>query len=582
MNPVAGHAPPAARGPGPPVSHHRRARVIAPRPAARRLACVLAGFAAAPVFAGGGDGARRPLLAPRPAARVRIASPAVGVTRLVSVVEAEDRDGEKDRPASAKPEIGRGPRIFTGPRPRVAAVRRIETVPAPLPKGWRKNVDEARDLAAEDDPDVLPDGGPDPLAVADAPEGLADGAIPDRVLPDEDLADLVADRDGTGLVVARTPLPPPPEVYESDPVADAATAPGRLMLADRRPRPVVPVDPLAAAADEAIEITAARLLTGAAADGRANTPWQIGHGVMALRENYEVLVGGRRTNALEWLATGPTFKGEGWFERGRFGPKGHPYSGTMYDFEGHPNQILAFLSMSDLPEDFTLRDGFGRPFTIRDWIETAKREVRVNPKEEVTWTLWAFSRYLEPDAQWVNARRDRWSMERLVAEETRSRTEAHACGGTHGLYALASACDAYVAGGRRLRGTWLMAREKVDRYARTARALQNPDGSLSHAYFKQRGHSTDVVARIGSNGHTLEFLMAALPDRELSSPWVRAAVGRVTNDLLAGRTEPIGGRAVGGMYHAVHALVLYRERTGETAAPLRLQTAEGDPDRVVR
>ena len=43
----------------------------------------------------------------------------------------------------------------------------------------------------------------------------------------------------------------------------------------------------------------------------------------------------------------------------------------------------------------------------------------------------------------------------------------------------------------------------------------------------------------------------------------------------------MGGKAVGGMYHAVHALKLYRERTDESFTPVRLQTAER-PGRVIR
>ena len=527
-----------------------------PRTAARRFAAVLGGFAALPAAGGAADReAREPLLAPKPAARVHIVAPSAGGTRLVAAVE------EPPAPSSGKPEIGSGPMIFTGPRGRVAAVRRVRTVPV------------ARSLRESSRDDI-----PEELFATDG--GFSDGGLAGEGMP--------GDLDEGVVSVATQPLPPAhPDDYagDADPAEDATAvgdAPARLPASAAPAAPVAPLDPLTVAADEAIAVTAARLLTGEAASGRANTPWQIGHGVMALRENYEVIADGRRVNALDWLATGPRFKGEGWFERGRFGPKGHPYSGTMYDFEGHPNQILAFLSMSRLPEDFELRDGDGRPFTIGEWIETAKREVRLNPKEEITWTLWAFSHYLDPDAQWVNARRERWSMERLVAEEVRSQTEKHACGGTHGLYALASARNAYLQSGRSPRGQWLLAQEKVDRYARIARALQNPDGSLSHAYFKQRGHSTDIVARIGSSGHTLEFLMMALPQRELSQPWVRAAVGRVAADLLAGRTEPIGGKAVGGMYHAVHALVLYRERTGESTSPRSLQTAEGDRRTLVR
>ena len=424
---------------------------------------------------------------------------------------------------------------------------------------------------------------------ADVPRDFGDGAD----FADETEVDAVETTPEEGFVaVASGPLPPravaeyaggeddaPAEVF---PEADPEPPPP-----EPDPLPPVPTDPLAIAADDAIAVTAARLLTGAA-DGRTNTPWQIGHGVMALREDYALIADGRRVNALDWLATGPTFKGEGWFERGRFGPKAHPYSGTMYDFEGHPNQILAFLAMSRLPENFTLRDDAGRPFTIADWIETAKKEVRLNPKEEVTWTLWAFSVYLEPDAAWTNARGERWSMERLVREQARSYQNHQyvvtkiACGGTHGLYALASARNAYVQSGRSLQGQWLLAHETVGRYATLAQRYQNPDGSFSDAYFKGRRHQRDVVTRIGSSGHTLEFLMMALPQSELDRPWVRAAVGRVSADLLSGRYEQIGGKAVGGMYHAVHALKLYRDRTGGGPTPAPPRTAGRRDGRAVR
>ena len=338
--------------------------------------------------------------------------------------------------------------------------------------------------------------------------------------------------------------------------------------------------------DEAIALSAARLLTGEDGRGRTNTPWQLGHGLMALRGDYAVLVNGRPTNAAEWLATGPSYKGEGWFVRGTHGPKAHDYSGVMYDFQGHPNQILAFVAMGAPPLDTVFRDERGRAFTLADWINTAQREVRLNRNEEVTWTLWAFSLLLDPDAEWVNARGERWSTERLVQEEVKSVVTEHACGGTHGLFALASARNAYLQSGRRLRGPWLMGHEKVSRYVEFTRRLQNPDGSLSHNYYKGREHTRDLVARTGSSGHTLEFLMMALPQKELDAPWVRSAVGRVARDLLDGRNEPVGGKAVGGLYHAVHALVLYRERTAPDApqpVPLRtgadLRTAAPPPPR---
>ncbi|MEM9700925.1 MAG: hypothetical protein AAF907_00610 [Planctomycetota bacterium] len=511
---------------------------------------------------------RTPLLAPRPATRVTIKSPTV---RRVAVPASAEAFDDPPRDPSAKPAIeDKGPAILESPRGRTGP-----STPgtALQPAGQTPAVAEPERLS---DPGVASVRRINSVPPAESVDGpLGTGGDEGRI----SLGD-----DGPGQQAMRTG-----GLTDADPAGDAPQVRGPAVpadpveletLGDRLP--VKPYDPLAEACDEAIRITSARLLTGESRQTQSNSPWQIGHGLMALREDYTVIADGRRVRALDWLSTGPKFKGEPWFVRGRYGPKAHEYSGTMYDFEGHPNQILAFLAMSDLPQTFVLRDGGGRPFTIADWIETAKREVRLNRNEEVTWTLWAFSVYLDSETQWVNARREPWSMTRLVQEEVKTEPNKHACGGTHGLYALASARNARLQEGYRLRGHWLLAHEKVNRYITLTRSLQNPDGSFSDRYFKGRSHQRNLVKRIGSSGHTLEFLMMALPQSELDAAWVRAGVGRVANDLIAGRNAEVGGKAVGGMYHAVHALKLYRERTGDDVSAQRLQTAEGPRTGVIR
>ena len=562
--------------PAPPAAARRRSRSL-PAGAGRSARSVtaawlaaagLGAFAAPALAAAPPDDAavRAPLVAPRPAVRVTITSPKLHVGPV-------DRNfGEYVEPArtgGAKPGVEDAPEYLRSPAGRTGPVAPATRRPNPLSAAEpRRLSDDARtpvrriDLAA---PIVRAETAPSRselegrvTVVAGTPGNLDGRADADEA---EAARRAAADADGVeGPLVPADPL-----------VMDQPTD----------PIPVKPIDPLAVACDEAIQIASARLLTGESRTSRSNSPWQIGHGLMALRDDYTLIADGRRVRALDWIASGPTFKGEPWFVRGRYGPKAHEYSGTMYDFEGHPNQILAFMAMSDLPTTFVLRDGNGRPFTIADWIETAKQEVRLNRVEEVTWTLWAFSVYLDSETRWYNARREIWSMDRLVQEELKSRPEKHACGGTHGLYALASARNARLQEGKQLRGHWLLAHEKVGRYAALARQLQNPDGSFSDNYFKGRSHQRDLVTRIGSSGHTLEFLMMALPQSELDRPWVRAGVGRVATDLLAGRRAEVGGKAVGGMYHAVHALKLYRERTDESFTPVRLQTAEL-PGRVIR
>ncbi|MFH5803405.1 hypothetical protein [Alienimonas sp. DA493] len=548
------------------------------RGSAGRGSALAAWLAAASLGLGGAaawatDAPRTPLIAPRPAVRVVISRPAADPAVV------EERLGSfftPPRHPSAKPGVEDGAAYLNSPSGRTGP-----SAPTPSEDAFDGAL-PAAEPARLADSDRMPVRRLAPVPSAAAARIRLDARdVEGRVMVVGDPSGPVARARGVEREVEAGT-----EEHEEH-IADVLDGPAvpadprALDLPEELP-PAKPLDPLAVACEEAIALTSARLLTGASRTTASNSPWQIGHGLMALREDYTLIVDGRRVSALDWIASGPSFKGEPWFVRGPHGPKAHEYSGVMYDFEGHPNQILAFLAMSDLPKSFTLHDGAGRPFTIADWIETAQREVRLNRNEEVTWTLWAFSVYLDSDTQWTNARRERWSMERLVEEELKSDPNKHACGGTHGLYALASARNARLQEGHGLRGRWLLAHEKVGRYANLARSLQNPDGSFSDKYFQGRSHQRDLVTRIGSSGHTLEFLMMALPQSELDSAWVRAGVGRVANDLLAGRHAEVGGKAVGGMYHAVHALKLYRERTAEDFTPVRLQTAEGGRRRVIR
>ena len=115
----------------------------------------------------------------------------------------------------------------------------------------------------------------------------------------------------------------------------------------------VPADPLAALAQEAVEISQRRFL-----DADVHTPWQIMHGILAYRDKYEIKRKGEKINALQWVASGPRFKGptteddvapigpgEPWWEKTEHGGRGHRYT-IPYAFEGHPNQFAAIMTLS--------------------------------------------------------------------------------------------------------------------------------------------------------------------------------------------------------------------------------------------
>ena len=90
-----------------------------------------------------------------------------------------------------------------------------------------------------------------------------------------------------------------------------------------------------------------------------------------------------------------------------------------------------------------------------------------------------------------------------------------------------------------------------------AKAMQNFDGSFSYDYFFQKSASKNFQERLETTGHTLEFLMMALPDDRLNEDWVRKAISLLANDIINNKDEPVDYSA---LYHAIDGLVIYRNR----------------------
>jgi len=302
--------------------------------------------------------------------------------------------------------------------------------------------------------------------------------------------------------------------------------------------------------ESAINVTSRRFLT---AD--VHTPWQILHGILALRQNFEIKIGNGKQSALKWLSQGNEWKGESIVVKTPWGGEFHRFT-KPYHFQGHPNQFLSILTMSELSTDYAFLSSAGEPVTMGQMLNNAK--MTVNDREEITWTLWALSRYLPIDSEWVNKDGEAWSMERLVQIQTYADVSHAACGGTHGLFALSLARNSHIYSGRPLRGIWLEADQKIKRHIAEARALQNQDGTFSSSYFAGPGKSDDFGKRIATSGHVLEFLMVAVDDTQLQKPWLQKAVRAVASELIVNRSQAAD---CGPLYHAVHALVLYRDRT---------------------
>lgn len=343
---------------------------------------------------------------------------------------------------------------------------------------------------------------------------------------------------------------------ESQPVESSSSqttvnAPAPAVVAE-------PVNPMMKLVTEAIEVSGRRYLTP---DGqRPHTPWQILHGLLAYRQEYVLkLSDGRKVSGLDWISSGVSYQGESLFQKTPFGGQAHPFI-QPYWFEGHPTQFMAYLTMSRLPLKHEFKTASKEVITVADIINNAKMEVtRPAPNHpiETTWTLWALAHYLEPDAQWVNKKGEPWSIEELLRLEVKNTVYDSPCGGTHSLFATAYARNSHLQSRRPLRGTWLEADQKIQRFIAEARSLQNSDGSFSIHFFKGPGYSADFNTRITSSGHMIEWLMVALPQSRLSEDWIQNGIRRLAQDLIDNRHA---NAECGPLYHAVDGLQIYRER----------------------
>ena len=311
----------------------------------------------------------------------------------------------------------------------------------------------------------------------------------------------------------------------------------------------VPADPFLAQLDLAIEVSSRRFLTA-----NVHSPWQIFHGLLPLKQKFQLNHNGQKVNAIEWIATSePKFDNQPLLMKTVHGGKFHSFS-RPYAFEGHPAQFLALLSQSDLPPSFAFKVGNDQ-ITIGGIINNTRKEG--NTREEVTWVLWALQHYLRPDAQWLNQHNEAWSIERLVQIESAALVVGASCGGNHRLFALICTRDKHLKHGGQLVGVWAQADYKIRQHIEIARSLQNYDGTFSSKFYETSGYSNDLNSRFNTSGHTMEFLSIALPDARLNEQWIRNAVAVLCNDLVANRSRVID---CGPLYHTLNSLIIYRDR----------------------
>jgi len=308
-----------------------------------------------------------------------------------------------------------------------------------------------------------------------------------------------------------------------------------------------------------IEKVLAHARDGRRLDASVHGAWQVVHGILAFGPDFPIAHDGQTSAALDYLLGGGPLTG--WQLRpGDHGVLAVVEEGSTTG-QGHPDQWLGYLSqcgLTGIPLDTRLVVG-GRDYTVRDLLEQAQADVR--PGREATWTLMGLATYLPPDASWRASDGEAWTTERVVEMEAEADLSTSACGGAHRLYGLALALQRFMAATgtprERLTGGWAAAADTIDDAIDRARRFQQADGSFSTHYFDRPGTSPDVFAKLGATGHIFEVLALALDDEELSEPWITRAAERLVT--LLERTSDVDVEC-GALYHAVHGLLLYKQR----------------------
>jgi hypothetical protein len=279
-------------------------------------------------------------------------------------------------------------------------------------------------------------------------------------------------------------------------------------------------------------------------------PWSIMHGLIAYGQDTEIVARGQTVNAVVYLCG----NGAGNDKRLMEAPQGRLHLQVGPGYQGHAAQFLAMLAQSHVPTDQPMQVD-GHAFTVADLIEYEMRKCRSGT--ELTFQLMALSHYLDSEAVWTSDDGQQWSIARLLREEMAQPINAAACGGTHRLMAISYAVARRYQQGYPFDTTWRTAARYIQDYHNYTLNLQNPDGSFSTEWFRERGNDNSAAKRLYTTGHILEWLAFSLPPERLTEPGVVRAVDYLTSLMLAapGYELDIGPRG-----HALRALRLYEER----------------------
>jgi hypothetical protein len=237
-----------------------------------------------------------------------------------------------------------------------------------------------------------------------------------------------------------------------------------------------------------------------------------------------------------------------------------------YVEEDHQDQFLYLLSAAGVSLEEPLYVG-GQRFTVRDLLTNSLAETRTT--YDLSWTVAAYARYLDPGGGWQNKFGQPMSLGRLLKALLDNGSAV--CGGTHRLGAIAKVLsrpdwkeDPEVA------ALWPVLTREAAEAAEQLKKNQAKDGSLrmSDGRLPQSSLRHPVARDVHYTGHCLEWLSLALSEEQLHEQWVIHAADFLAQNVanvstLADAVEIKGSERVynyGGICHAVTGLRRWSER----------------------
>jgi hypothetical protein len=285
--------------------------------------------------------------------------------------------------------------------------------------------------------------------------------------------------------------------------------------------------------------------------------WAIFHGILGLGPGLALVdhKSGNSVNALDYMFGGDFHLGP---IRGmRFVPTEAGLDvgiGPEHEGQGHVDQFVAERLQWGVPHDRKVRV-LGRDYTMLDFARES--QARATTELELSWSIIVIGDCFGTKSIWTNRLGQKLKYEDVVRAELAAPVNGAACGGTHRLFGLSYALFLHLKAGGKEEGIWKEVRAHLDRHVDLAREYQQPDGTFSSLYFEEKGISPDKRVRLGSAGHTLEWLAFYLPKKRLTEGWMRKAANAVSMLFLEMKAEPVES---GALYHACHGLVYYRHR----------------------